>query len=195
MPAPLGVDNVFTVAFGSLANAESTGAKTVKSPPLSVSTRFTFGLSLPETAATSVVSSGLLEAAVATGSWAMPLTDPAPAGTFLAYAAQPGPTRSAAGSAMVLLSGVAGLLDGVELDESPAAVSVWPELLPPQAAVRASPVTTAVAAAILLTVRMVMSLRFGGGAYQFLGVFVVRLFPCGAGCSFTGCPRMGLRSR
>jgi hypothetical protein len=48
---------------------------------LSVSTRLTFGLSLPDTAATSVLSRGLLLAAVATGSWAIPDTEPAPFGT------------------------------------------------------------------------------------------------------------------
>src|SRR4051812_27275847 len=62
------------VAASILANASSVGAITVNSPPLRVSTRFTPGLSLPETAAVSVVSIGLFEAAVATGSLAMPAT-------------------------------------------------------------------------------------------------------------------------
>ena len=71
-------------------------------PLLRVSTRFTFGLSLPDSAEVSVVSIGLLDAATATGSCAMPVTEPGPVGTFSAYPAQPVPTRSAAGSAMVL---------------------------------------------------------------------------------------------
>src|SRR6195952_4986961 len=83
------------VAASTFLNAASTGAKTVKSPLFRVLTRLTFGLTLPDTAATSVVSSGLFEAAVATGSVAMPPTEPAPEGTALAYAAHPGPTRAA----------------------------------------------------------------------------------------------------
>ena len=75
---------VVIMLAGTLANAVSTGAKTVKSPLFSVLTRLTFGFTLPETAATRVLSSGLLLAAVATGSAAMPPTDPAPDGTALA---------------------------------------------------------------------------------------------------------------
>src|SRR5262245_65655633 len=86
------------VAGSIFAKAESTGANTVNSLPLRVSTRFTFGLSWPETAATRVLSSGLLLAATATGSAAMPATGPAPAGTCVAESAQPGPTRAAAGA-------------------------------------------------------------------------------------------------
>ena len=56
------------VAGSIFANASSTGAKTVNSSPFSVSTRSTSGFSWPETAAVSVVSSGLLDAATATGS-------------------------------------------------------------------------------------------------------------------------------
>jgi hypothetical protein len=56
---------------------------------------------LPDNAEVSVVSIGLLEAAVATGSCAMPATDPGPAGFCAAYSEQPGPIRSAAGSAFV----------------------------------------------------------------------------------------------
>jgi len=75
----------FSMVAGSiLANASSVGAKTVNSPPLSVSTRFTFGLSCPEIAFVSVVSIGLLEAATATGSIAIPATEPGPVGTFSA---------------------------------------------------------------------------------------------------------------
>jgi hypothetical protein len=44
---------------------------------------------------------GLLDAAVATGSIAIPFTEPAPVGLASAYAAQPGPT-SEAGSAEAL---------------------------------------------------------------------------------------------
>src|SRR6185312_12570627 len=84
--------------LGIAAKASSTGAKTVNSSLLSVSTRSTLGFSLPETALVSVLSIGLFEAATATGSCAMPLTEPAPSGTILAYASQPGPTRFAAGS-------------------------------------------------------------------------------------------------
>src|SRR5439155_758533 len=58
----------------------SVGANTVNSLPLRVSTRFTFGLSLPDTAEVSVVSSGLFDAATATGSCAIPVTDPGPVG-------------------------------------------------------------------------------------------------------------------
>src|SRR3954464_8042571 len=100
------------VAASILANASSVGAITVNSPPLSVSTRFTPGLSLPETAAVSVVSTGLFDAAVATGSIAMPDTDPAPDGPRAAYPAQPVPTRSAARSAFAMGAGdVIAMLD------------------------------------------------------------------------------------
>ena len=68
------------VASSICANASSTGAKTVYSPLLRVSTRSTSGLTPPESAAVRVVSSGLLEAAVATGSMAMPSTEPGPVG-------------------------------------------------------------------------------------------------------------------
>jgi hypothetical protein len=85
-----------------LANASSVGAKTVNSPPLSVSTRFTFGFSCPDSAWVSVLSIGLLEAATVTGSAAMPVTEPGPDGTCSAYAAQLVPTRLAAGSAAAL---------------------------------------------------------------------------------------------
>src|ERR1700738_252315 len=88
------------VAASTLAKASSVGANTVRPGLLfNVSTRFTFGLSLPDSADVSVVSTGLLDAATATGSWAMPATEPGPLGTFSAYPAQPEPTRFAAGSA------------------------------------------------------------------------------------------------
>ena len=68
------------VASSTCANASSTGANTVYSPLLSVSTRSTSGFTPPDTAAVRVVSSGLLEAAVATGSMAIPSTEPGPSG-------------------------------------------------------------------------------------------------------------------
>src|SRR6478752_10477482 len=91
------------VAASILANAASVGANTV-SPGLlfRVSTRFTFGLSLPDSAEVSVLSIGLLDAATATGSCAMPATDPGPLGTCSAYAAHPVPTRLAPGLAIGL---------------------------------------------------------------------------------------------
>src|SRR6185312_6723740 len=93
----------FSIVAGSiLANASSVGAKTVNSPPLSVSTRLTSGLTWPEIALVSVVSIGLLDAATATGSIAIPATEPGPVGTFSAYAVHDGPTSSAdAGPATV----------------------------------------------------------------------------------------------
>ena len=87
------------VAGAILANASSTGANTVNSPPLRVSTRFTSGLSLPDRADVRVVNIGLFEAATATGSCAMPMTEAGPVGFFAAYPAHPGPTSPAAGSA------------------------------------------------------------------------------------------------
>src|SRR4051812_48120340 len=102
------------VAASILANASSVGAITVNSPPLRVSTRFTPGLSLPETAAVSVVSIGLFEAAVATGSLAMPATEPGPSGTCLAYAAQLLPTRPEAGSAAAVMGALEELLIALE---------------------------------------------------------------------------------
>ncbi len=66
------------VAGSILANASSVGANTVNSPPLSVSTRFTFGFSWPDSAEVSVVSIGLFDAATVTGASAMPLTEPGP---------------------------------------------------------------------------------------------------------------------
>jgi hypothetical protein len=80
----LSVFSVLIVAAGIFANAESTGANTVNSPPLSVETRSTFGFSLPDTEATSVFSSGLPEAAVATGAAAIPSIEPAPVALALA---------------------------------------------------------------------------------------------------------------
>ena len=69
------------VAASSLANASLVGANTVNCPPLRVSTRFTCGLSPPESAAASVVSTGLFAAAVATGTLASSPTEPGPVGT------------------------------------------------------------------------------------------------------------------
>ncbi len=75
--------------FGIAANASSVGAKTVRlSAELSVSTR-----SASVTAATSVLRSGLFEAAVATGSSAMPSTEPSPE---VGTPAQPGPNGASA---------------------------------------------------------------------------------------------------
>src|SRR5699024_6157211 len=88
------------VASSTCSKASSIGAKTVYSPLLSVSTRSTSGFTSPETACTSVVSSGLLEAAVATGSCAMPSTEPGPSGLASAYSEQPAPTIIPAGSAI-----------------------------------------------------------------------------------------------
>ena len=81
------VESVFNesiVAGGSLANASSTGANSVNWPPLSVSTKLTFGFNFPETAAVSVVSSGLFDAATATGSCAIAAIEPGPVGTYCA---------------------------------------------------------------------------------------------------------------
>ena len=50
------------------------------SPLFRVSTRSTSGFTPPETAEVSVVSNGLLEAAVATGSIAIASTEPGPSG-------------------------------------------------------------------------------------------------------------------
>ncbi len=111
------------MAAGTFAKAASIGAKTVNWPLFSVLTRLTFGLSLPETAATSVLSSGLLEAAVATGSWAMPSTEPEPLGTAWAYAAQPGPTRPA------MLASALEVGEDVIEDDDP--LGLLPALLPP----------------------------------------------------------------
>ena len=72
------VFNESIVADGSFANASSTGANTVNWPPLSVSTRLTFGFNFPETAALSVVSSELFDAATATGSCAIAAIEPGP---------------------------------------------------------------------------------------------------------------------
>ena len=99
--------SVSMVAGSILANASSVGANTVNSLPFRVSTRFTLGLSWPDSAWVSVVSIGLLDAATVTGSCAMPVTEPGPVGTCSAYAAQPVPTRFAAGSAIALVVGAA----------------------------------------------------------------------------------------
>ena len=72
------------VAASILANASSVGANTVNCPLFSVSTRLTFGFNLPDSADASVVSTGLLPAAVATGSMARPATDPGPEGLAVA---------------------------------------------------------------------------------------------------------------
>ena len=116
------------VAGSIFANASSTGANTVNSSPFRVSTRFTSGFSWPETAAVSVVSSGLFDAAVATGSVDMPSTEPAPSGTCSAYAAHPAPTRSAAGS----ISSMASSLGVASSDMAGASLSAAapPELQP-----------------------------------------------------------------
>src|ERR1700677_1026676 len=107
------------VAAGSLSNAAFVGANTVYWPLLRVSTRFTFGFSLPDNAEVRVVSIGLFDAAVATGSWAIPATDPGPLGCCAAEAEQPDPTRSAAGSAVAdvvaVIAGAAMLVAGIAL--------------------------------------------------------------------------------
>ncbi len=78
-------------AAGILAKASLVGAKIVKGPgPFRVSTR-----SASPTAVTRVDSSGLLEAAVAAGSWAMPAKLPAPS---FGTEAQPGPVGDIASS-------------------------------------------------------------------------------------------------
>lgn len=74
------VCSVCIVAASIAAKASLTGAKTVYSPLLRVSTRSTSGFTPPDRADASVLSSGLLEAAVATGSMAMPSTDAGPLG-------------------------------------------------------------------------------------------------------------------
>ena len=93
-----------SVSAGILSNAELTGVNTVNGPaPFSVSPRLA-----AVTAATSVDSSGLLLAAVPTGSSAMPLTLPSPsAGT----AAQSGPVGPA-----IAAVGAIGVDGGVEAD-------------------------------------------------------------------------------
>jgi hypothetical protein len=68
------------VAGSSLAKAASVGAITVKSPLSRVSTRLTSGLSLPEVAEVGVVGIGVFDAATATGSIAIPATEPGPDG-------------------------------------------------------------------------------------------------------------------
>src|ERR1700687_3083613 len=99
----------FSIVAGSIfAKASSVGAKTVNWPLLSVSIRFTLGLSLPDSADVSVFSIGLLDAATVTGSWAMPATEPGPLGTCSAYVAQPAPTRLAAGSALAVVGAAEG---------------------------------------------------------------------------------------
>src|SRR6476469_7188691 len=83
------------VAGGILPKASSVGANTVNSPPLRVLTRLTLGLSWPDSAAVSVVSSGLFDAATVTGSAAIPMTEPGPTGTWRTWSPHPGPTGSA----------------------------------------------------------------------------------------------------
>jgi len=61
----------------------------------------------------------------------------------------------------MLLSGAEALLSGADGAAEPALSDAEPELLPPQAAVMVSADTTAVAAAILFMVRMVLSLSVG----------------------------------
>ena len=134
------------MAVGSFANAASTGAKTVNSPPLRVSTRLTLGLSLPETAAMRVFSSGLLQAATATGSAAMPATEPAPSGTCLGVVGAAGADEvgGRVGGGAALGSGGAALAcDGAALLAVSLALSSA-ELSLPQAAVMVSADTTAV---------------------------------------------------
>src|SRR4051812_29785217 len=82
-------------AAGILAKASLVGANTVKGPPvLSVSPR-----SAAVTAATRVDNAGLLLAAVATGSCAMPLNEPEP---LFGTAAHPSPVGTAAAEAPLL---------------------------------------------------------------------------------------------
>src|SRR6478735_9005144 len=116
------------VAGSIFAKASSTGANTVNSLPFRVSTRLTSGLSLPLTADTRVVRSGLLDAATATGSCDMPSTEPAPLGTASAYAWQPEPTRLAAGSIVsAVIDGddsVVGAEDDIESSVVPPALEL-----------------------------------------------------------------------
>lgn len=101
-------------ALGILAKASLVGANTVMFwALLRVSTRPAFF-----TAVTRVDRAGLLEAAVATGSWAMPSKEPAPS---LGTVAQAGPNGPSAGVPS------AGALDfssaGAELEDLSAAAS------------------------------------------------------------------------
>src|SRR6202034_1593069 len=116
---------LFRVLAGMLANAELSGANTVMSgAELSVSTRPAFS-----TAVTSVDSTGLAEAAVATGAAAIPLKLPAP---DLGTDEQPAPKSAAA----------AGLAIGAEVEAIGGAdVEAPPELhaAAPMATLTASP--------------------------------------------------------
>ena len=80
----LSVLRLSIVAGSILANAESIGAKTVNSPPLRVSDQVDVRVELAGDCRGQGGEQRLLDAAVATGSWAIPLTDPAPLGTAAA---------------------------------------------------------------------------------------------------------------
>src|SRR5262245_57676700 len=115
--ASVSASTPLSVSVGILANAVSIGANTVNGPPvLRVSTR-----PAAPTADTSVVSSGLLLAAVPTGSSAMPSTLPSPSLGTAAQAAPVGPAAAigsdAAGSVPI------GSLGGAEAAATPAEAS------------------------------------------------------------------------
>ena len=74
------------------------------------------------------MSNGLFDAATATGSCAIPVTEPGPDGTCWAYAAHPVPMRSAA--ALVGAGAAAVLVSAAAADV--ADVSDAPVLLPPE---------------------------------------------------------------
>jgi hypothetical protein len=114
-----------SVAGSILSNAVLIGANTVNGPPVfSVSTS-----PASSTAATSVDSSGLLLAAVATGSSAMPLTLPSPSVGTAAHAAPDGPAPPV-GSVPIVSVPIAsvpiGSVDGgsVVASAAPAAANV-----------------------------------------------------------------------
>src|SRR6478735_5386977 len=113
-------------ALGILAKASLVGANTVMfCALLRVSTRPAFF-----TAVTRVERAGLLDAAVATGSWAMPSKEPAPSFGTVAQAGPNGPSAGVASSAGALDFSSAGAEDAAlsaaaseELSSPPQAVS------------------------------------------------------------------------
>ena len=131
--APAGVFRVARVAASILANAESTGAKIVYCAPSKVFAKLTAGFRDPETAAVSVFRSGLFDAATVTGEVDIPVTEPGPVGTSLAYAAHPVPTSIAAesllGLAIALCVGAGALVVVLAHADSPRAAAAAREMM------------------------------------------------------------------
>src|SRR6478736_1812068 len=149
---------LFSVAAGILANASFVGAKTVMAgAEFSVSTR-----PAALTAVTSVESTGLLLAAVATGSVAMPLNEPLPS---FGTAVQAAPKGWLIASVVELLDAVVGtelLVEGAATAPLAAGVFVEPHAASPIGSAAARATKTVARRAVLVRAFMMFPASIRG---------------------------------